>query len=124
MRTKITKSLGRGGFTIGDVKLTINKNGGNRTAINIAFYNDSFKKTTTTEYVVPSIDEELGRLYFETANSNEGFKLTSNRDCSTHRIVFVIKDVAEWEARTGSYNLLYDAKEKLYYIDFANKFKV
>ena len=124
MRIKITKSYGRGGFTMGDVKISLNKNGGGRIAVVVVFYNDNYKKISTTEYAIPSLDEELGRLYFETGNPSDGFKLSQTSESSARRISFIIKDKETWASRSGSYNLLYDTNEKLYYIDFANKFKV
>ena len=124
MRIKITKSYGRGGFTMGDVKISLNKNGGGRIAVVVVFYNDNYKKISTTEYAIPSLDEELGRLYFETGNPSDGFKLSQTNESSARRISFIIKDKETWASRSGSYNLLYDTNEKLYYIDFANKFKV
>lgn len=124
MRVKITKSFGRGGFNMGDVKLSLNKNGEDRMAIVVAFYNENHKKISTTDYAIPSIDEELGRLYFETGSQTDGFKLTNADKGATRRITFIIKDKETWESRTGQYNLLYDTNERLYYIDFANKFKV
>ena len=123
MRIKITKSYGRGGFTMGDVKVSLNKNGGDRTAVVVVFYNDNYKKISTTGYTIPSLDEELGRLYFETGNQTDGFKLTQTSASSARRMAFIIKDKDTWATRLGSYNLLYDTNEKLYYIDFANKFK-
>lgn len=124
MRIKITKSYCRNCMQAGDVKISINKNGHNSRNCVVAFYNNNHRKVTTSDFIIPSIDDELGRLYFEIGDSDEGFKLTMTKgNTDIRRFSFTIRDNDLWAERAGTYNLLYDSSEKLYYLDFRNKIK-
>lgn len=122
MRIKITKSKSGYVFHKADIKLAINSGGGNTKAVVVTFYNDNYKKVTTTEFILPSIDKDLNRLYFETGNHIEGFKISSTgTNSNAPKIRFHIDKVSEWENKIGYFNLLFDSSEKLYYIDLDSK---
>lgn len=123
MRIKITKTkVGRSHPEIADVRLNVNSGGDKRKAVVCTFYNNSYKRVTTTEFVSPSINTELTKLYFETGNSKEGFKLsTTGSNLDNRKIRFYIDDDVIWKNKTGYFNLIYDSVEKLYYINLNNE---
>ena len=123
MRIKIAK--GKAGVSrsvTSDVRLSINSGGDKRKAVVCTFYGNSYKKITSTEFVSPSINTELTKLYFETGNSIDGFKLSmTGSNLDNRKIRFYIDDDKTWKDKQGYFNLLYDSIEKLYYINLNDK---
>ena len=124
MRVKITKNKrGHSPSIPCDVRLSIHNGGsGNSSAFVATFYNGSHKMVSTTEYIIPSLDVEVNRLYFETGNSANGFKISAgSTKQAAPKIRFAIKNVDEWKGRVGTFNLSFDTNERLYYVDLNNK---
>ena len=123
MRTKIIKN--KSGYScpkLSDVKLSINSGGGGTKTFVVTFYNGNHKKVTTTNFIIPSIDSDLNRLYFETGNHIEGFKVSDSGSSKiTPKIRFHIDNEDEWKNRVGFFNLVFDSSERLYYVDLNNK---
>ena len=110
-----------------EVSLRINKSGLNadgsqRWVVAVRFANESYKKASNTNYVAIEIDDELQRMYFLSSNNEEGYKLTCNKPESNIRnLSFAIDDAEEWKMHEGTYDLLIDSLEHIYYIDFAKR---
>lgn len=123
MRIKITKNRsGHSCLKLSDVRLSVNSSGGEARAVVVTFYNENHKKVTTTDFISPSIDKEMNRLYFETGDHINGFKVSvTGCNKKSPKIRFHIDDESEWKSREGFFNLLYDTTEKLYYIDLDHK---
>lgn len=128
MRRRITKAnKGRSMINRKEVSLRINKSGLNsdgsqRYCVAIRFANESYKKASNTDYVAIEIDDELQRMYFLSSNNEEGYKLSKNRNASNIKnVTFAIDNVEEWKIHEGTYDLLIDNAEHIYYIDFAKK---
>lgn len=125
MREKITKwytrraKSGRNKGT--EVTLGVHSGGADKDGtpiwrVVISFTPDAVHKITATEYMGAEIDRDLGRLYFVSEDKADGFKITNN--ANRKRIAFRTDVPQMWEMYKGSYYLLKDAAERLYYIDF------
>ncbi len=128
MRKRITKQSSGRRITdnMKEVSLSVNKaglnnDGSQRWAVSIRFANESYKKVSSTGYVVPEIDDEMGRMYFVESNEQEGFKLSNHSngsDSVNKHFTFTIYDKEEWDGKANNYSLLRDVNEQLYYIEF------
>lgn len=126
MRERISKKAsGRNNTGRKEVKIKINKsglkaNGEQRYSLAARFADGSYKKVSDTGYAVVEIDRELHRIYFASADSDEGFKFTSTKSEKNMSITFTIQNREDWEETEGCYFLLKDHEEGLYYIDYSN----
>lgn len=127
MRERITKNgTGRGNFDRKEVTLRINESGVDkykkrRYVLAIRFTPESVKKVSDTGYVVPEIDRDMHRMYFVSATSMEGFKLTkSSKNGVNTSFSFRIDRREKWESYVGDYDLKKDVHEGIYYIDLPN----
>jgi len=98
-----------------DVTVSINKNGPNKKQTCFTFRNGSDSRISKTGYAVLSVTSN--KIYFKQAESKEGFSLYSKPNESVHRF----KLGGELNAFVGDYDLCWDAKEKLHYIDASLK---
>lgn len=128
MREKIKKNnAGRGAVGRKEVALRINKSGlsadgTQRYVIAVRFTDESYKKASNTEYVLPEIDFDESRLYFVAATREEGYKLTNSSKSGTYKsITFSVNNIAKWKGFVGDYDLLKDRNSGDYYIDFSKK---
>ena len=126
MRHRIAKAnVGRSTINRKDVALRINKSGlsadGNqRYVVAIRFTDNAYKKASKSEYVVLEIDDEFNRLYFITAEQDEGYKLTaSGKNAKFKSITFAVNHIDDWEALVGDYDMKKDINYNTYYIDLA-----
>ena len=128
MRRRITRQANgkRATSNMKEVSLSVNKaglntDGSQRYSVVIRFANESYKKVSSTGYVVPEIDDEMGGMYFVESNEKEGFKLSNHSNGSDNvnkHFVFTIYNKEEWDNKVNDYNLLRDVSEQLYYIEF------
>jgi hypothetical protein len=87
----------------------------------ISFSDDAaLKIAAKAEFCVFGFDAEKNRVYFAPFASDEGYKL---RKSSANRYVIsrYLRPGEErvWEARAGGYDLKFDTKNAMYYIDIA-----
>lgn len=101
-----------------DVSVTINSKGKNGRYTNFIFRNNSFLRFSKNNKVVFAIVND--RIYFKEGNEKTGFSLTNpNKDGTTRSF----KCDGEQTNFLGDYDLLWDSKEKLNYIDLNKKKK-
>lgn len=124
MRRRIDKhNIGRSTQGRKEVALRINKSGlsakgEQRYSIAARFAGGSHVKASSNGYVAVEIDDEAHRLYFVTASSSEGYKLTSSSKNGTcMSITFTVEDIDEWKPYVGDYDLKKDVTDGTYYID-------
>ncbi len=85
------------------------------------FRNDTAKKISKKGYVVYAITNN--RIYFNEAEKNIGLKMTTNNTkCGNHYVQINNEDDALkiWDF-IGDYELKFDAKRRLYYIQNSQK---
>ena len=128
MRVPIKKrATGRSAAKRKEVALRINKSGKlasgePRYVVAIRFTNESYKKASSTGFVIPEVDFEEGKLYFTSGTEKEGYKLVASGKGSTFKsITFSIDDLNVWHPFIGDYDLLKDNESQDYYIDFSKK---
>lgn len=88
-------------------------------AVSIRFTGEAIKKITKGSHI--KIALKGTRIYFDEAESYEGWKLCSTR--GSDNVFFKIKKVAlpTTGVEGGNYNLEFDASLGYYYIDVRNK---
>ena len=99
-----------------DVSITLNKNGANKIQTAFRFRNNSFLRFTKNEYVVFATTDT--RIYFKEGTSKTGFKLTCKSVDGKSAMFKTAEDLKKF---IGDYDLLWDSKEKLNYIDLTKK---
>lgn len=106
------------------VTLRINKGGAfadgtKRYQIAFYFYKGEHEKITCNLRMMYQRDTERDRIYFAQGSEATGYKLTPSKTGTYCKFVGAVDpaDYESWEKAKGSYNLLYDKEEKLYYID-------
>lgn len=109
----ITKSRATGNTS--DVTITINKNGPNKKQTCFTFRNGVDNRISKTGYAVMCV--VANRIYFKQSDNKDGFSLYSKPNENVHRF----KVSTELPAFIGDYDLCWDAKEKLNYIDASLK---
>ena len=126
MRKRIIKDgNGRGTTHRKEVSLRVNKSGlsadGNqRYVIAIRFAESAIKKASSSQYVAVEVDDETNRLYFVTAEQNEGYKLTaSGKGAKVKSITFSVRNIESWRPLVGDYDMKKDVSDNTYYIDIA-----
>ena len=124
MSKRIVKNnTGRSALGRKEVALRINKSGlaadgSQRYQVAARFTDDSIVKVSSSGYVAVEIDDEENKLYFVTASSNEGYKLTSsNKNSKFKSISFTVDDIEVWRGFVGDYDLKKDISDGSYYID-------
>lgn len=128
MRVPIKKrGAGRSAAKRKEVALRINKSGKTasgkpRYVVAIRFTNESYKKASSTGFVIPEVDFEEGKLYFTSGTEKEGYKLVaSGRNSTFKSITFSIDEPIIWKPYISDYDLLKDTESQDYYIDFSKK---
>lgn len=102
-----------------DVSITTNLKGkGKDRYTNFIFRNNSFLRFSKNNKVVFAIVND--RIYFKEGNEKTGFSLTNPNKLGTTRS---FKCSGEQTNFIGDYDLLWDSKEKLNYIDLNKKKK-
>lgn len=110
------------------VTLSINKGGAfadgtKRYQIVFYFYEGEHEKITCNLRMMYQRDTERDRIYFVQGSETTGYKLTPLKTGTSCKFTGAVDpaDYESWEKAKGSYNLLYDKEEKLYYIDLNRK---
>lgn len=120
------KGRSRGGYEH-EVVITVIKNGKQANgkvnhAVTIRFYHSAETRITKGERLKIGIDEEKGRVYFDSAEETEGYKLSCRTSRGKTKVVqFSPDDILEWTSLTGGYDLLHDKENDLYFIDISKK---
>ena len=96
-------------------------NGEQRFSLALRFYEGAHKKITDGNYMITGLNKELHRIYFASASSVEGYKLSSPKGSKAKIVKFTIDNREDYEEAKGCYYLLKDVDEGLYYIDYSNK---
>ena len=102
-------------------------NGERRYCVAFRFYKGAEKKVCTDGlYMTYADDNENCRIYFKETDAINGWKITdTNRgSVTTSKTVTVVaynEDLKHWGSLVGDYDLLFDQREKLYYVDYSKK---
>ena len=99
-----------------DVSISVSKN---RDKFQTCFYfrNNCEKRITGTEFIKAGIDEEQKRIYFIAADDKQGYKLFAKNGAITK----TFKIYVEWRDFIGDYDLSFDNKENLWFVDMRKK---
>lgn len=93
-----------------EVRITITKMGrGDRLGTNIIFKNQSEQKISHTGYMLCGIS--LNRIYFKEDIAGRGYKISSHGHNKRVALPSKLEDFV------GTYNLHYDSREELYFIE-------
>lgn len=111
----VTK-LNSGSFSKADVSINIIKNGSNKIQYSFRFRNNSFLRFTKTDFM--EFAATGTRIYFRESNEKNGFKLSTPSNDGKNKTV---KTVVNLDKFIGDYELLWDSKERLNYIDLNKK---
>lgn len=95
-----------------DVSITIQTNRG-KPYTAFRFRNGCEKRITGTGYIQPGISGE--RVYFIASDEKNGYKLTGNGGSRNQEI----KLKGDYRKYVGDYDLIFDAKENLWFVDAA-----
>lgn len=93
-----------------DVSITRQINRGNPWTA-FRFRNGCEKRITGTGYIQPGISD--GRVYFIASDEKNGYKLTGSQGSSNREF----KCKGDYVSYTGDYDLMFDAKENLWFVD-------
>jgi hypothetical protein len=103
-----------------DVTFRINKGGivsdTQRYSGVLGFTRETIDQITDTGFMVLGIDKKRGKLFFKSADSLNGFKVSAAPRCKKQFVKFTINDVLEWVKFIGEYSIEFDENEKLYCI--------
>jgi hypothetical protein len=102
-----------------DITITMKKSSNKRMCANFIFRNDCWEIISDNTKIDFGIDSEKPtRIYFAQGTEGRGYKLCTNGNQKNRYIAISNFDVNDF---IGDYNLLFDTKERLYYIDSNNK---
>lgn len=99
-----------------DVSISVCKNR-ERFQTCFIFRNGCEKRITGTEYIKAGIDEEKGRIYFIVSDDKQGYKLFSKNGAPNK----TFKIYSEWRDFIGDFDLIFDSKENLWFVDVKKK---
>ena len=99
-----------------DVSISMNKHGENKMQTHFRFRNNCFLRFTKNNYVEFAVTG--ARIYFRESNPKSGYRLTSK---SKNGKACSFKTGKDLSKNIGDYELLWDEKEKLNYIDFGKQ---
>lgn len=87
----------------------------------VRFTTETSEKITKSRYIIPRIDTENNRIYFEEGKKNEGFKLALISKHSRFLYFTCPETIKNPELFEGTYNIDFDSRYDLYFIDYGDK---
>ena len=114
-----TGSSGWNGVNVINVKISVNVSKSKKIArVTVKFTEDAAKAITDSQYIIPRIDLDNNRIYFEGSDLISGFKITAMSK-NTRVIVFTCpKEIECSDSFKGVYSLDFDSQYKMHFIKY------